>query len=68
MNWDIIKFIVEYANKKNKKYGLKVNFLLVTNLTLMDEEKLKFIIENKITVSTSLDGPEFLHNWNRPFT
>ncbi len=65
LNWNIIKFITKYAQEKNeiaKKY-LKIS--LVTNLSLMDDEKLNFLIENKIDICTSLDGPKEVHDYNR---
>lgn len=67
VNWDIVKFIVEYANTKAKALSKNVTYALVTNLTLMDEEKLDYIIKNNIHISTSLDGDEETHNYNRTF-
>jgi len=40
---------------------------LVSNLTLMDEEKLSYLIDNGVYISTSLDGDEEVHNYNRTF-
>jgi sulfatase maturation enzyme AslB (radical SAM superfamily) len=34
----------------------------------MDEEKLDYIFKHQISISTSLDGDEQLHNYNRVFT
>lgn len=67
VNWHIVKYIVEYA--KVKAFHLQKNlfFALVTNLTLMDDEKLDYIIKNNINVSTSLDWDEEVHNFNRTF-
>ncbi len=74
-NFDIIKFIVEYTKEKNGSpypkngwfFGKKaITFRIVTNLTLMDDEKFEFIKENQIEITTSLDGPKELHNRNRP--
>jgi His-Xaa-Ser system radical SAM maturase HxsB len=67
VNWPIIKFIVEEAEKKNLKAKKKMMITIVTNLSLMDEEKYKYIMKHNISVCTSLDGPEKLHNLNRPF-
>ncbi len=64
-NWEVIKFTVEYATKKSKATWKNVNFCLVTNMTLMDDEKLDFIINNQINISTSLDWDEKTHNYNR---
>ncbi|UZE93294.1 MAG: His-Xaa-Ser system radical SAM maturase HxsB [Candidatus Nealsonbacteria bacterium] len=68
VNWPVVKFIVEYARKKNKKVKKKLLISLVTNLSLMTEEKYRFFIEKKVSLCTSLDGPEELHNKNRPWT
>ncbi len=67
LNWDIVKYIVEYA--EIKAYHLKKNvaFALVSNLTLMDDEKMAYIIKHNIDVSTSLDWDEETHNFNRTF-
>jgi sulfatase maturation enzyme AslB (radical SAM superfamily) len=52
---------------KVRAHYLKKNvaFSLVSNLTLMTEEKLSRIIENGVDVCTSLDGDRFNHNNNR---
>ncbi|MDD3646550.1 MAG: His-Xaa-Ser system radical SAM maturase HxsB [Candidatus Gracilibacteria bacterium] len=67
VNWDIVKYIVEYASIKAVHLSKRVTFALVTNLTLMDDEKLDYILENNIHISTSLDGDEETHNFNRTF-
>ncbi len=67
LNWDIIKYIVEYASIKAFHLNKNVLFALVSNLTLMDDEKLDYIIEKWIDVSTSLDWDEETHNYNRTF-
>jgi uncharacterized protein len=40
-------------------------FVIATNLALLDEEILGFCAEEQIHISTSLDGPQDLHNSNR---
>nr|MDD3720137.1 His-Xaa-Ser system radical SAM maturase HxsB [Candidatus Gracilibacteria bacterium] len=67
VNWDIVKYIIEYA--KVKAFHLKKNltFALVSNLTLMDEEKLEYLLSHNVHISTSLDGDEETHNFNRTF-
>jgi uncharacterized protein len=64
-NFAAIRFIVEHAREKNKYEGRELLFSLVTNLTLMDDEKLKFLVDNGVMVCTSLDGPQDLHDANR---
>ena len=64
LNFGVIKHIVEYtqATKANKR----ISFSLVSNLTLLSKEIIEFLLKNDISVSTSLDGHEALHNLNRP--
>jgi uncharacterized protein len=65
LNWPVVKFIVEYAKKKNKSAGKSLSMALVSNLSLMDEEKYAFLAKMGVNINTSLDGPEKLHNKNR---
>lgn len=67
VNWEVVKYIVEYANIKAQHLAKNVTFAIVTNLTLMDEEKLEYLISNNIHISTSLDWNEEIHNFNRTF-
>ena len=43
-----------------------ISFVIATNLALINDEMLEFCKQYKIQISTSLDGPEDLHNKNRP--
>jgi len=61
-NWETLTHIVKYARERNKIAQKELAFALVTNFSLMTDEKLDFLIENKVQVCTSLDGPEDLHN------
>jgi His-Xaa-Ser system radical SAM maturase HxsB len=67
LNFPIIQYIIEYSKKLNKKYKKKVVYSLVTNLTLMREDILNYLIKNRVALCTSLDGPEEVHNKNRRF-
>ncbi len=66
VNWDIIKFIIEYAKKKNKQAKKDLQLRLVSNFSLMTEEKFQYLIKNKVSFCISIDGPEKVHNKNRP--
>ncbi len=65
LNWKVVKFTVEYARARAAKLKKKAEFKLVTNLSAMDDEKLKFIFRNNISVATSLDGPASVHDSQR---
>ncbi|MFO0598966.1 MAG: His-Xaa-Ser system radical SAM maturase HxsB [Myxococcaceae bacterium] len=63
--FDVVKHVITYANEKNKKAGKQLEFTMVTNLSLMDEEKLQFLLANRVQICTSIDGPEHLHDLQR---
>jgi len=67
LNFDVLKYIVEYANNKNKIHNKKLIFSIVSNLLLLDEEKFKFLVKNQVSICTSLDGNKMIHNANRGF-
>lgn len=69
INWPVVKYIINYAKKKNKDLGperKKLNMSMVTNFSLMTQDKLDFLVKNMVSLCTSLDGPEKLHTKNRP--
>ena len=66
LNFDIIKHIVKYAEEHKGKHEIKYN--VVSNLTLLTDEMLNFFIEHNFGISTSIDGPETVHDSNRPFS
>lgn len=62
INWEIVKYTVL---KSKDIYPFK--FAIVTNGTLLDEEKLLFIKENNISIGISIDGPKYITDKNRMF-
>ena len=60
-----IKKAVEYANKRAVIHDKNIRFVLQTNGTLLNDEKLKFIKENKIDIGLSFDVPKSIHDRNR---
>ncbi len=67
LNWKVLKYIVKYAKGLNETKKKNLLISLVSNLTLMDGEKLKFLLEEDVEISTSFDGPADVHNKNRIF-
>jgi His-Xaa-Ser system radical SAM maturase HxsB len=65
LNWEAVKFITEYAIEQNVMIKRNLLLTLVTNMMLLDDEKIDYLINHKVGICTSLDGPEFLHNHNR---
>ncbi|HZS36863.1 MAG TPA: His-Xaa-Ser system radical SAM maturase HxsB [Polyangia bacterium] len=60
-----VKHLIEYALEKNQAAGKKLEFTMVSNLSLMDEEKLQYLLKHKVQICTSIDGPEHLHDKQR---
>lgn len=52
MNFDLIK----HATKQLRKLPIETNLVIISNMTLIDEEKLKWIQDNDVGVSWSFDG------------
>ncbi|WP_411822426.1 His-Xaa-Ser system radical SAM maturase HxsB [Leptospira sp. 'Mane'] len=63
--FDKIIYAINYVKEKLKTHKKNIRFVICTNLALMNEKIATFCKENQILISTSLDGPEFLHNANR---
>ncbi|MGB0589234.1 MAG: His-Xaa-Ser system radical SAM maturase HxsB [Myxococcota bacterium] len=61
-NWETLKHVVNYAQERNQEVKKELSFALVTNFSLLDDEKLDFLVANRVQICGSLDGPEDLHN------
>jgi His-Xaa-Ser system radical SAM maturase HxsB len=64
-NFPLVKYIIEQAKEKNKFAAKVLEFTLVSNLTLLDDPKLDYLVENKVQICTSIDGPAALHDRQR---
>lgn len=67
LNWPVLKFVVDYAREKNKHHKRALHFGLISNFSLLDDEKLDFLVDRGVSFCTSLDGPKDLHDRNRVF-
>jgi uncharacterized protein len=66
LNWPLVEQIVVAVEARAALEKRQIDFVLATNLSVMDDHVLAFCREHRIHVSTSLDGPTDLHNSNRP--
>jgi len=66
LNFPLISTIISLAKSKAAAVNKKVDFVIASNLALLDDTILAFCKENDVLLSTSLDGPADLHNKNRP--
>lgn len=62
-NFKTIKAIIEYADEK--KGDRLIEYTIVSNLSLLTDEMLDFLIDHHVKINTSIDGPKELHDQNR---
>ena len=65
VNWETMKFVLDYAVEKNRVAGKQLEFSLVTNMAAMTDEKLAVLMEHNVQICTSIDGPKEIHDGNR---
>lgn len=65
LNFGLVRWIVERAEELNRSEGRDLAFVITTNLALVDDEILDFCADHRIAISTSIDGPQELHDHNR---
>lgn len=65
VNYEVVQYITQYATTKAEHLQKEVTFSLVSNLTLLSEEKLTWLLDHKVDICTSLDGDKITHNSNR---
>jgi His-Xaa-Ser system radical SAM maturase HxsB len=65
LNFPIVRYIVEQAKLRNIQ-SRPLEFVIATTLSLITFEMLEFCRQHDILLSTSLDGPQELHDGNRP--
>lgn len=64
LNWPVMKFLIEKVQELLFE-GRKIHLTMVSNLNLLDDEKLSFLIKNNVEICTSFDGIEDIHDQNR---
>ncbi|HBL18509.1 MAG TPA: His-Xaa-Ser system radical SAM maturase HxsB [Elusimicrobia bacterium] len=64
-NWPAVRCIVDYSREQARRKGKTLWLNLVTNLSLMDDEKLEFLLSHDVAICTSVDGPASVHDANR---
>ena len=65
-DFEMVKFIIDEAEWQNLFKKRVLDFVICTNLTLLNEDMVKYLKKHKCAISTSLDGPKDLHDTNRP--
>jgi len=64
--FDVIRHIVPLAKRRAESLRKELDIVVTTNLANATDDMLFYLRDENIKVSTSLDGPAFIHNANRP--
>ena len=63
--FDKIVYAIERTKVLAAKLKKVMTYVICTNLAVVTKDMLSYCKDNAILISTSLDGPDFLHNQNR---
>ncbi len=66
LNFELVKEGVLYSKERNVHTGKCIEYVICTNLALLEDSHLDFFKEHNVQISSSLDGPDFIHDRNRP--
>jgi uncharacterized protein len=58
LNLKVLKHAVTYANERAAALGKRVEFSITTNATLLRDDVIEYLAENRIGVTISIDGPK----------
>ncbi|WP_460710184.1 His-Xaa-Ser system radical SAM maturase HxsB [Lysobacter terrae] len=66
LHFDRVRSITEMIEHRNRSEGRTLRFVIASTLHDLTDDQLAFLKDHQFQLSTSLDGPEWLHNENRP--
>lgn len=64
--FDRVRQIIEAISARNEREQRSIQYVISSTLHHLTDEILAFAKQHAVQFSTSLDGPAFLHNANRP--
>ena len=67
VNFGVVQEIIRYARKREIEVNKNIKLTLTTNGTLLNDEIIQFLNENRVMVVLSLDGGKEMHDAMRPF-
>ncbi|MBL6956671.1 MAG: nif11-like peptide radical SAM maturase [Chlorobium phaeobacteroides] len=67
LNFSLMKKVVEYARQRGAESNKDFEFSITTNGSLLTDEKIAFLNENKINPIVSFDGSKDVQDAQRPF-
>jgi His-Xaa-Ser system radical SAM maturase HxsB len=66
LHFDRLRFITDLIAERNRFEARNIQFVVATTLNDVTDEQLIYFKQHGFQLSTSLDGPGWLHNENRP--
>jgi uncharacterized protein len=63
LNYEVVKFIHDYC--ESQRGNRQIEYVLCTNLASLKRDQLEYLKRHSFFLSTSLDGPKFIHDANR---
>ena len=67
MNWPVVEHVINYVRRREQETGKNIKLTLTTNGTLLNDENIKFLNDNRVMLVLSLDGKKETHDRMRPF-
>lgn len=64
--FDRLRFIVDLVLERNEVEGREVEIVVATSLSRLTDGMIDYFRDRRVLISTSLDGPAFVHDVNRP--
>ncbi len=65
LNLDVVFAMIDYSKELNQHYNKELEYTLVSNIIALTDDKFQALIDHNISICTSLDGCELVHNHNR---
>lgn len=66
LGFERIRQLTDALEQRAIKSGKRLEFVVASTLNSLTEDQLSFFREHRFSLSTSIDGPAWLHNRNRP--
>ena len=66
VNMPVVKYVTEYVRQKEKETGKIFKLTLTTNGVLLNDDNIKWLNDNNISLVLSLDGRKEVHDYMRP--
>ncbi len=67
VEWGNLQQVVLDKTAEASKLNIKISFGIVTNMTLLTQEKLDWLIEHRVSISPSIDGCQAAQDFERKF-